>query len=124
MSKSKGGKLFGQQRGAAWIFLAPALSLIAVFFFLPVLAGLLLSFTDFDLYSIGAPRTARFVGLSNYQALLGDSEFWQALRNTLYFVARGRAAVGGRLPGRRPAADARLACACAACSAPSTSRPW
>jgi multiple sugar transport system permease protein len=89
MSMSKRGKLFGRQRGAAWVFLAPALSLIAVFFLLPILAGLLLSFTDFDLYSIGAPRTARFVGLSNYRALLGGGEFWQALRNTLYFVIVG-----------------------------------
>ena len=89
MGKGKRGSLFGRQRSAAWIFLAPALTLIAVFFLLPILAGLLLSFTDFDIYSIGAPRTARFIGLGNYRALLGGGEFWQALRNTLYFVLVG-----------------------------------
>jgi len=88
-SKRGQGRLYGRQRGAAWVFLAPALGLIAVFFLLPILAGLLLSFTDFDIYSIGAPRTARFIGLRNYQALLGGGEFWQALRNTLYFVIVG-----------------------------------
>ena len=40
------------QRRAAWLFLAPALILIGVFFFLPVAAGLALSVTDFDLYAI------------------------------------------------------------------------
>ena len=83
------GSLEKRKQRAAWIFLGPALVLIGLFFVLPILAGLLLSFTDFDLYAIGAPRTARFVGLSNYGSLLGSAEFWQALRNTLYFVVVG-----------------------------------
>ncbi|MBN2172122.1 MAG: sugar ABC transporter permease [Candidatus Krumholzibacteriota bacterium] len=83
------GTLHRRQERAAWIFLGPALCLIAVFFLLPILAGLLLSVTDFDIYAIGAPQTARFVGLRNYQELLGGEEFWQALRNTLYFVLVG-----------------------------------
>src|SRR5262245_42579089 len=74
---------------AAWLFLAPALGLIGVFFFLPVVAGLLLSLTDFDIYAIGSPETARFVWLENYRATLTSSLFWQALRNTLYFVLVG-----------------------------------
>ena len=60
---------------AAWWFLAPALILLAVFFVVPVGAGLLLSLTDFDVYAIGSPRTARFVGLSNYAHLLHDNTF-------------------------------------------------
>ena len=47
----------------AWLFLAPALALIAVFFFLPVAAALLLSFTDFDIYAVGNFDNARFIGL-------------------------------------------------------------
>ena len=39
-------------QGAAWSFLAPAMLLIGVFFFLPVIGALLLSFTDFDLYAL------------------------------------------------------------------------
>ena len=74
---------------AAWFFLAPALILIGVFFFLPVAAALLLSVTDFDLYGIANPRNARFVGFQNYSRLLGTSEFWNALRNTLYFALVG-----------------------------------
>lgn len=74
---------------AAWWFLAPALALLLLFFVLPVGAGLLLSLTDFDVYAIGDPRTARFTGLANYGHLLQDPVFWQALRNTLVFVLVG-----------------------------------
>ena len=77
-----------QQRAALW-FLAPALALIGVFFFVPILAGLVMSFTDYDLYAIGSPETIRFVGLGNYRQVLGDGEFWRALRNTAYFVGVG-----------------------------------
>jgi multiple sugar transport system permease protein len=74
---------------AAWLFLAPALLLIFIFFFLPVLASLLLSVTDFDIYAIASPGTTRFVGLANYVKLLHDPEFWTALRNTFYFAIVG-----------------------------------
>jgi multiple sugar transport system permease protein len=68
-------------------FLAPALSAIAVFFFLPVAAAVLLSLTDFDIYAIASRANLRFVGIENYVHLLRDPLFWIALRNTVYFVA-------------------------------------
>jgi multiple sugar transport system permease protein len=74
---------------AAAYFLAPALTVIGAFFFLPVLAALVLSFTDFDIYALGDIGTARFVGLQNYAELLGSSVFWKALGNTFYFVLAG-----------------------------------
>ncbi|MFO1433161.1 MAG: sugar ABC transporter permease [Candidatus Competibacteraceae bacterium] len=73
----------------AYGFIAPALTLIAVFFFLPVGGALLLSFTDFDIYALGNPANLRFVGLANYGRLLQEPLFWTALRNTLYFVLVG-----------------------------------
>src|SRR3954469_6442926 len=73
----------------AWGFVAPALLVIGVFFALPVLAGLALSFTDFDIYALADTRNLRFVGLDNYLALLRTPLFWQALGNTLYFVVIG-----------------------------------
>lgn len=69
----------------ALFFLAPALIAIGVFFFVPVLAALLLSFTDFDIYALATFDYARFIGLRNYERILADPLFWQALRNTLYF---------------------------------------
>ncbi len=81
----------------AWLFVAPALAAIALFLFVPVFASLLLSFTDFDIYAVAEPRNLRFVGFANYQTLLAEPLFWQALRNTLYFVVGGRSALGRRL---------------------------
>jgi multiple sugar transport system permease protein len=77
------------ERGAGWGFTAPALFLIVTCFFLPVAAGLLLSLTDFDIYAIASPDSARNVGLTNYQRLLADPVFRKALLNTLYFVVVG-----------------------------------
>jgi len=77
------------QGRAAWLFVGPALGLIGVFFALPVIAGLVLSLTDFDLYAIGDVRNARFVGLGNYARVLGAQEFWNAAGNTFYFVIVG-----------------------------------
>jgi multiple sugar transport system permease protein len=73
---------------ALW-FVAPALLVIGVFFFLPVLAALALSVTDFDIYALADWRNLRLVGLRNYVELLRAPLFWQALGNTLYFVAAG-----------------------------------
>ena len=74
---------------AALLFLAPALVLLTVFFFAPVVAGLALSLTDFDLYTIGDARNLRFVGVRNYTDLLGSSIFWTAFANTMYFALVG-----------------------------------
>jgi multiple sugar transport system permease protein len=47
----------------------------------PMALSLYYSFTNYDI--IGAPQ---FVGFSNYQQLLNDPEFRQALGNTIYLV--------------------------------------
>ena len=75
--------------GAAWCFVAPALLVIAVFFFLPVVAGLAMSLTDFDIYALADSGNLRLVGLQNYAQLLQTPLFWQAFGNTLYFVVVG-----------------------------------
>ena len=80
----------GSREGrAAALFLLPALGAIAAFFVLPVAAGFVLGFTDFDVYAVADPANARFVGLRNYTELLHRPDFWTALRNTLYFVLVG-----------------------------------
>lgn len=70
---------------AGLLFALPALIVIGVFFFLPVAAGLVLSLTDFDIYSLGNSQYTRFVGVGNYSELLHSQVFWKALWNTLYF---------------------------------------
>ncbi|MGI9078487.1 MAG: carbohydrate ABC transporter permease [Gemmatimonadaceae bacterium] len=75
--------------GAPWLFLAPALVLIGIFFFLPVLAALVLSLTDFDIYAVGDIGNTRFVWFRNYTRLVTHPLFWTALQNTFYFALVG-----------------------------------
>jgi len=77
-----------EARAAAY-FLAPGLFVLAVFFFIPVIAGFALSVTDFDLYAIGDIHNLRFIALRNYSTLLNSDVFWTAFANTLYFALAG-----------------------------------
>lgn len=70
----------------AWLFVAPALALITVFFVVPVVASVALSLTDFDIYAVASRANLRVVGVDNYRRLLHDPLFWVALRNTFVFV--------------------------------------
>lgn len=63
-------------------FVLPAVGFFAAFNVFPMLFGLWLSFTDYDL--LNPPQ---WVGLDNFANLWGDRLFWQALGNTLVFVA-------------------------------------
>ena len=74
---------------AGWVFVAPALIVLGLFFALPVASALLLSLTDFDLYALADPGHLRFVALDNYIELLRTPIFWKALWNTGYFVVVG-----------------------------------
>ena len=74
---------------AGWIMTAPALTAIGLFFVLPALASLVLSFTDFDIYALANLNNLRFIGLDNYQRLVTNPLFWQAMGNTMWFVVFG-----------------------------------
>lgn len=86
-----GGARGARRLSPAWGFLAPALSVIFLFFVVPVAASLLLSLTDFDIYAIASRANLRVVGAGNYARLLRDPLFWTALGNTAYFVVVGGA---------------------------------
>jgi len=77
------------RHGAAWLFVTPALFVLGAFFFLPVVAALLMSLTDFDLYALTDIDNLRFIGLENYWRLLHEPLFWKSLGNTFYFVVLG-----------------------------------
>ena len=66
---------------AAWIFLAPALILLGIFLFYPIVYLLYLSFTTGSFTIEGV----RWVGWRNYWRLLIDEDFWQVMGNTIYF---------------------------------------
>jgi putative chitobiose transport system permease protein len=66
---------------AAWLFLAPALILLAVFSFWPVGYGSYLAFTDFSLI-----RPTHWVGLDNFRYIFDNEMFVTGLRNSLVFL--------------------------------------
>jgi len=70
-------------------FLGPAVFSILIFFVLPVAFALVLSLTDFDIYSLGDIKYVKFVGFGNYFKIISDPLFWKALLNTIYFVFVG-----------------------------------
>jgi multiple sugar transport system permease protein len=74
---------------AAIILLLPAMTLITVFYLVPVAGAVVLSATDFDIYSIGDASATRLIGVGNYRELLGNALFWRALTNTLYYSLVG-----------------------------------
>ena len=74
---------------AGWAMTAPALTAIGLFFLLPALAALVLSFTDFDIYALANLNNLRFIGFDNYQRLVTNPLFWQAMGNTMWFVVFG-----------------------------------
>lgn len=73
------------RREARWglIFISPWLIGFVVFTLLPTVATLIFSFTNINLSS-SAPFA--FVGLKNYQDMLGDAQVWASLRVTLTFA--------------------------------------
>ncbi|MET8567583.1 sugar ABC transporter permease [Streptomyces sp. NPDC004783] len=79
----------GKQNLAGWLFSTPFLALFAVFMLFPIVATLVMSFTDFGQRDVRRPTEAEFVGLDNYTKLFGDDQFLTALFNTAYFVVVG-----------------------------------
>ena len=85
--RSRAGR--SRRERAAWGFIAPAMIAIGLFFALPVVAALLLSLTDFDIYALADLGNLRFVGAQNYERLLTNPLFLGAMRNTVWFSVLG-----------------------------------
>ena len=83
------GRPLGRHNLHGWLFSTPFLVLFGVFMLLPIVATLLMSFTDFGARDVTRPFEAEFVGLDNYTRLFDDDVFRTALFNTGYFVVVG-----------------------------------
>jgi len=70
-----------EPRLAPWAFVTPSLILFAVFAFAPIAVAVVLSFQDVQVFGGGT-----WVGLQNYQTMLGNSLFWTSVRNTVVFT--------------------------------------
>lgn len=65
----------------AWALVLPAFIGFALFYALPTLRAVQISFTDWNL--LAEPR---FVGLDNYAAMLEDGKFWNGMKLSAYYV--------------------------------------
>ena len=81
----KGCDCMRQKKRESMFYLAilmPALLLLGIFFVIPVVQSLLLSFTD----SYGMRSTYDWIGLSNYVEALGDSSFRDTIQITFAYT--------------------------------------
>ena len=67
----------------AWGFLAPALIFLSLSVLVPALMALVISFTQTGL---DVTEPLKFIGLTNFQRLLGDPMFYQVLGTTLIYL--------------------------------------
>lgn len=75
-----GKKWAPSRQNEGYLFILPYYAFIVVFFMLPVIGNIGLSFTDYNI------RTFSFIGVRNYQRLLGDPIFLRSVRNTLIYT--------------------------------------
>lgn len=71
------------ERKAAYLFIIPAVVLLAAFLLYPVLQTVRYAFTD---YNIMRPDRIKFCGFNNFIELFQDKDFWIAVKNTLHFT--------------------------------------
>ncbi|MEF7610003.1 sugar ABC transporter permease [Enterococcus casseliflavus] len=71
-----------QEIRQAWLFLAPAIIVVGIFFVLAVLFAFYLSFNDVNLFT----NTFSFKGIENYIRIFTDQKARIALRNTATFA--------------------------------------
>jgi multiple sugar transport system permease protein len=66
-----------------YLFIMPSLIHLIVFLLIPLFFSLYLSLTDWRGTNF---QTAPFIGLENYEFLLTDRRFWNAMQNTAYYT--------------------------------------
>ena len=70
-----------RETAIALLFILPSLIGFVVFYAIPAVRGVFISFTNWDLLTAAKP-----VGLANYAKLLQDPNFWNSLKVTVYYV--------------------------------------
>ena len=70
-----------KEQRAAYLFLSPWLIGLVGFWLIPIVASLLLSFSEYDI--ITPPQ---WLGLDNYRELFDDRTFWVSIRVTLKYM--------------------------------------
>lgn len=74
-------RLFNQESLTAYLFILPSLVGFFVFIVLPMIRGIQISFTKWNLL-----RPPKYIGWENYQDAFVDPRFWNALKVTAQYV--------------------------------------
>lgn len=80
-SKSIRKRWLNEQTAVAFLFILPSMIGFIIFYVVPAVRAVTISFTDWDLLT-----TPTNIGLENYQKLLQDPNFWNSLKVTIYYV--------------------------------------
>ncbi|TMU85144.1 sugar ABC transporter permease [Bacillus sp. BHET2] len=72
-----------------YVFIAPAVIILAVFSIIPIIVAFFISFTDLDLKGLADWSNINFIGLENYSKLISDELFHKSILNTLFYVVIG-----------------------------------
>src|SRR5690625_1958164 len=72
-----------------YVFVLPAVILISVFSFLPIIIAFIIIFTDMDLMGLADWANINFIGLDNFIEIFQDKKFLQAMGNTFFYVIIG-----------------------------------
>ncbi|MEO0328555.1 MAG: sugar ABC transporter permease [Pseudomonadota bacterium] len=71
-------------RAIAWIFVAPTIIILLAINIFPLLWTIYLSFTN---YAVNRPnREVKYIGLRNYERILGDADTWVTMQATAHFL--------------------------------------
>jgi multiple sugar transport system permease protein len=71
-------------RAIAWIFVAPTIMILLAINIFPLIWTIYLSFTNFR---VNRPNSViQWVGLENYQRILGDKDIWITMQATAHFL--------------------------------------
>ncbi|QPC88330.1 ABC transporter permease subunit [Mesorhizobium sp. NBSH29] len=71
-------------RAIAWIFVAPTIFILLAINIFPLIWTIYLSFTNFRVNRPNNP--VEWVGLQNYQRILGDADVWITMQATAHFL--------------------------------------
>ncbi len=71
-------------RAIAWIFVGPTIFLLLAINIFPLLWTINLSFTNFKANRLN--REVKYIGLRNYERILGDADVWLSMQATAHFL--------------------------------------
>ena len=72
-----------------YFFILPAVVILMLFLFVPILLSFIISLTDWNIYGLADRVAVRYIGFQNYIKVFQDALFWKSLRNTLVFTGVG-----------------------------------